>query len=420
MASGQTVIKVDNDDSKTVIESLIFTRSQSDGNIYRQRFLLRLVELAQGVIQGNMDTVLNKGKIDVSQFGIPYLDLPVKSILAGEEDKNYEKAKRAVLDYLDWRIIYEDEEKFKVSQILYEPELDKKNGRFQFYVNPNVWRCLVDFTKGYTQYNLNVALRLTKPLARSIYKGLENQKGPMTYTLDNFREIYGYGDKYKDRNSDFISKVVEPAQRELDEKSPWTFTFRLDTRRSKDQTSGRYHLSTITITPVHRLAAESVDTVRKMVHPADVIGSEPYRILTQKFFFTYDEVKTQVKLFEMAAKNLGENAFADWLDQIAPSASRAKTSVQGYVVNSLKGYLKHKFGIVYGRKHKEPHGGDGERPEAVSGPSTEAVDVSGAPAALPAPASPAQAPPPVAGGLFDGLGENQYQIGSIMERLLKG
>ncbi len=150
-----------------------------------------------------------------------------------------------------------------------------------------------------------------------------------------------------------------------------------------------------------------------MVHPAQVIGNEPYRILTQKFFFTYDEVKTQVKLFEMASTNLGEDAFADWLDQIAPSASRAKTSVQGYVVNSLKGYLKRKYGIVYGRKPPKAESGALEKP---------AVGKDG-PVALSAYVPPIpvqQVPPPVSGGLFDGLDDNQYQIGTIVENLFKG
>ena len=87
-----------------------------------------------------------------------------------------------------------------------------------------------------------------------------------------------------------------------------------------------------------------------MVHPAQLVGSQAYRYLTEKLYFTFDEVKANVKLFEDASKCLGEGAFLDWLRNVTPKAVRANASVQGYVVASLKKYMLNKFGVSYGGK----------------------------------------------------------------------
>lgn len=347
MNKEKTVIKVEADNSKNVIESVIFTRSHSSGNVYRQRFLLRIVELAQQVIRENMDIVTAGGKIQVEEFGLPLLTMPVRSILSGEEDKNYEKAKRAVLDYLDWKLIFEDDKKFKVTQVIYEPELDKENGKFQFLINKNIWRYLVDFTKGYSQYDLDVALTLNSQLALEIYKGLPNQKGTLTYSLERFREVYGFQDKYKDRPSNLVKYAIEPAKRELDRKSPWTFEYVLHFVKKEGGKKGRRSISGIDIIPVRRVGNESDDVARKRVHPAQLIGSDAYKLLTEKLFFTFAEIKANIKLFELGSKNLGEAGFADWINKIVPDACRAERSTQGYVVNALKKYLDVKFGIKY-------------------------------------------------------------------------
>lgn len=264
------VIQISEDNSKNVVESIIFTRSQSAGNIYRMRFLLRIVELARQVNSDNMDIVTSRGTIEVKQFGHPLLTVPVRSLLSGE-DKNYVKARQSVLDCLNWIVTFEDERNYKAMHIFYDPGIEKQDGMLQFLLNEKIWHYLVDYTKGNSQYDLDVVLPINNKLALEIYKSLPNLKGTLSYSIDRFREVFGYKDKYKNRPSALVKYALEPAKQELDKKSTWTFEYELQFDKKDGSMTGRKRITGITIVPVHRVGNEPNDAARMQVHPAQLI-----------------------------------------------------------------------------------------------------------------------------------------------------
>ena len=377
-------VKVYVDSSENVVESLVFTRGQTGGNIYRQRFLLRLMELAQSQVKANLPAVHGHSKIFFDTSFEPVVEIPVNSIITDGSGSDYIRAKKAILDFASWVFVYEDAKRFVVVPVLIRSELDKVSSVFQFKLDRHVWESMFNFTKGFSVYNLKVALSIENELALKIYKGLAKQNGEMFYTFEAFRKAYGFTKRYVGRDHDLVKCMIEPAKAELDEKSPWTFEYTLSYGYKNGNTRGRKSLLGISIIPVHILGREGMDGIRKRIHPSELIGREVWNILTQKLYFTFAEVKANVHLFEIASKNLGEAGFADWLNALVPKAVRADSSTQGYVINSVKQFLRKKFGIVYGAKDapgvsevvgdivEDPSEQDG--PAVVVSPSVDAGD----------------------------------------------
>ena len=134
--------------SKEVVESYIFSTVRHDFGIYSERLLLRLVELAQREIRGlDFKGGTNIGKVEIGEWGDAEVIIPVKDILSGEDDKNYSKAKTAVRNLMGRFLEYEDEQKYRATQILNEVDVDKVAGKMVIRVNRNIWKAMLDFSK---------------------------------------------------------------------------------------------------------------------------------------------------------------------------------------------------------------------------------------------------------------------------------
>lgn len=342
------VVKID--DSVNVIESIIFTRGQSYRDVYRFRFMVQLVKVAQEFIHQNFTHLVNGEEVAGGDFRYAELVFPLKSVLFSDKDTNYEQAKRSLLRFSDWVLVEDSKQSFSVTPVLSFAQMNRHDATLRVEVRSNVWKSLLDFSKGYSEYNPEVILKISSPLGRQMYKGLKNQKGIVSYSIENFKKVFGYEGKFVGRDTDFIKRVVEKAKKELDEKADYSFSYELVFGPPSGTSAGRPKLTGIEIVSRRCVGNESDDAVRKMVHPAQLVGSQAYRYLTEKLYFTFDEVKANVKLFEDASKCLGEGAFLDWLRNVTPKAVRANASVQGYVVASLKKYMLNKFGVSYGGK----------------------------------------------------------------------
>ena len=361
--TADVVVKID--DSTNVIESLIFTRGQSYSDVYRFRFMVQLVKVAQETIRNNFEHVLNGERLAAGDFKYAELVFPLRSLLFSGTDKNYKKAKESLVRYSNWVLTEEVNDKFRVTPVLSFSELDSGNGTLRVEIRKNVWEKLLDFSKGYSEYNPEIILKIASPFGRQMYKGLRNQKGIISYSMDNLKKSFGYSGKYVDRDTDFIRKVVEKARKELDSVADYSFTYEVVYGHDDGVSVGRKKVVQVNFTSVRRLGNESLDSARKMVHPAQVVSGEVFRILTEKLYFTYAEVKANIKLFDTAVSYLSPFAFAEWLERITPAACRARVSTQGYVINSLREFLRKKYGLRFGRT--------GPRRPEVSFPADDAV-----------------------------------------------
>ena len=331
--------------TKEVVESYIFSTVRHDFGIYSERLLLRLVELAQREIRGlDFKGGTSIGKVEIGEWGDAEIVVPVKDILSGEEDKNYSKAKAAVRNLMGRFLEYEDEQKYKATQILNEVDVDKVAGKMVIRVNRNIWRAMLDFSKGFRKYELETAVKLRGKYSLRIYKLVSKQTEPITYSIADLRQMWGLTEKYK-KVDDFVKNTIVSAKEELDRVSPYSFDYVLNAAKSAEVNKGRKGrpaITSVTFFPVRRMANETTDAVRKMVDPSLLLDRELYMMLKNMFYFDVQGIKANITLFDTAQK---ECEILDFLDGIAPAALRA-ANVQGYVINAIRKHLKEKFGIV--------------------------------------------------------------------------
>ena len=331
--------------SKEVVESYIFSTVRHDFGIYSERLLLRLVELAQREIRGlDFKGGTSIGKVEIGEWGDAEVMIPVKDILSGDDDKNYTKAKAAVRNLMGRFLEYEDDQKYRATQILNEVDVDKVAGKMIIRVNRNIWRAMLDFSKGFRKYELETAVKLRGKYSLRIYKLVSKQTDPITYSITDLRKMWGLTDKYK-KVDDFIKNTVVAAKEELDRLSPYSFDFVLNAAKSAEVNKGRKGrpaITSVTFFPIRRMANETTDAVRKQVDPSMLLDFELYQMLRNKFDFDAQGIRANITLFDTAQK---ECDILEFLDSIAPAALRA-ANIQGYVINSLRKHLKEKFGII--------------------------------------------------------------------------
>ncbi len=331
--------------SKEIVESYIFSTVRHDFGIYSERLLLRLVELAQREIRGlDFKGGTSIGKVEIGEWGDAEVTIPVKDILSGEEDKNYAKAKAAVRNLMGKFLEYEDDHQYKATQILNEVDVDKVAGKMLIRVNRNIWKAMLDFTKGFRKYELETAVRLRGKYSLRIYKLVSKQSEPITYSVTTLRQMWNLTEKYK-KVDDFVKYTIAAAKEELDRVSPYSFEYILNAARSADVNKGRKGrpaVTSVTFFPVRRLANESADSLRKQTSPSLTLEAELYQTLRNKFGFDTQGIRANITLFDTAQR---ECDILEFLDGIAPAALRA-ANIQGYVVNSVRKHLKERFGIV--------------------------------------------------------------------------
>jgi len=331
--------------SKEIVESYIFSTVRHDFGIYSERLLLRLVELAQREIKGlDFKGGTSLGKVQIGSWGDAEITIPVKDILSGEDDKNYAKAKTAVKSLMGKFLEYEDDRNYRATHILNDVDVDKISGKMVIVVNRNIWSAMLDFSKGFRRYELETAVKLRGKYSLRIYKLVCTQQNPMSYTINELREMWGLKDKYK-KVDDFVKNTILAAKEELDKVSPYSFDYALTSSKTSEintKRKGRPSITSVTFFPKQIIENKASDAVRKMVDQSLLLEKETLDLLNNKFGFDQAGVKANISLFDIAQKEIDLFGF---LQSIAPAALRA-ANVQGYVVNALKKHLSEKCGIV--------------------------------------------------------------------------
>ena len=208
--------------NELAIQSYIFTTAKYDFNAYEKRIMYRLVELAQDEIKGIMIRD-NMHKIEPTLFGRE-ITMPVADILRNEKDQNYTIAKKAFRSLAQKGVEYEDDKFWQYTAIIANPKIDKIKGSVVFTVLDDIWRCLLDFTKGYRKYELVTAMQFKSVYSMRMYELMSGQKRPLEFTFEDLKQRFKLKDKYSKAN-DFKRWVFDIAKKELDESSPYSFNY---------------------------------------------------------------------------------------------------------------------------------------------------------------------------------------------------
>lgn len=313
--------------NKDVLQSYILTTAKYDFSVYEKRIIYRLVELAQCEIKG-VDFRKDCRKIEHDLFGLVNITLPIRDLLNNEEDKNYTRIKDALLKLKDKSFEYEDEEIWQSISIIAFPDIKKRSSTVSFTIHPKIWDCMLDFSKGFRKYELQTAMSFESVYSMRFYELLSGQKYPLSYGFEDLKAMFQIEGKYKQVN-DFLRYVVEPAKKELDEKSPYSFDYKINK-------TGRKYTS-ITLFPVYQPEHRDADLERKdlqkQISPSWDLSKNVLDYLRNGFLFTPAEIKQNMDLFKKAQSEIQD--FIYFMSQVKPRANRAKNP-KGYLINSIK------------------------------------------------------------------------------------
>ena len=151
---------------------------------------------------------------------------------------------------------------YEAHNLLNDVYINRKPGTIVVNVNKTTWELICNFSKGFRRYDLQAAMKFSRTCSLRIYKLISNQERPLTYTIQELREMWGLKDKYAN-TKDFIKYTVDSAKEELDSCSPWTFDRELIYSKSDNANKGRAGRKAITSVrffPKHQIRFESTTT----------------------------------------------------------------------------------------------------------------------------------------------------------------
>lgn len=211
----------------SIIPYLIIRTLAKIDNIYEMRLFGYIFAKAQSVMK-----VYNK---DLSAINLQHamnltrVTLPARYLLQ-IGDTNYRHIKKA-FELSTKFVDYEKEGWETKLNIIAFPQFRKegRNSLITFVIHNDLWHALLDLSKGYRLVNLPTYMRLKSTYSVILYILISQQKKPITYHMDTLKHLTGADvNKAYERTSNFITKVVQAAQKELNECSPFTFDYELE------------------------------------------------------------------------------------------------------------------------------------------------------------------------------------------------
>ncbi len=210
--------------SKEVIQGYVLTAAKYDFSKFEKLILYKLVEIAQDDLKGKK---LNASySINRSLFDDVILEIPITDIIPNGS-KNHHRIKKALKSLRNKTIEYEDDKEWRIIGIVEKPTIKKYSDKLIFEIQPLIWEAILNFTKGHSKYELDAAMSFKSVYAMRFFEMFSKNLTPLSFSIETLKERFGLKDKYTNRPSDFIKRVIIPAKKELDAKSEYSFNYSL-------------------------------------------------------------------------------------------------------------------------------------------------------------------------------------------------
>lgn len=330
------------EENKNVIQSYMLTTARYDFSVYEKRILYRLVELAQAELQGKNFAEWIGMKVETNLFGDKDITMPVRCILANEEDNNYTKAKKAFKAMSNRTIEQTKGNVWYLDHMLERVRVNLGTGVAKFRVSPNVWNIVLDFTKGYRKYELKTTMQFKSVYSMRFYELLSGQNKPLNYSIDEIRKMFSIEKKLK-KIDRLESVVFEVAQKELDENSPYSFTWEREEVASRGRNGKKVVGYTFYPKYIQKNKDQELQRKELQAKIGNIAGA--YGMLDKavsdyllyNLNMTKDEINANKALFLTAQKEL-----PNLVDELADLKERAAKNGKGkgWIINGLKGKMK--------------------------------------------------------------------------------
>ena len=316
-----------NKENKEIIQSYILTAAKYDFSVYEKRILYRIIELMSEYTKGKkLDCQYH---IQESLFGDVDIQMPTSAFLKDEKDQNYSIVKKALMDLNLKRVQFVDEERKKwyLFNIIERPVAHMKQGFVSFRIHPIMAAAFMDFSMGHRKFELKTSMQFESVYAMRFYELMSGQSKPITFGIDKLKEMFKLEEKYK-RVNDFFKYVIDPAKRELDKYSPFSFEYKINKEGKK--------YKSITFYPVNIPKNQDPNIIKsnalKKISLRWSISKEIESYIKENFGITTKELELHKELLEIANKQLD---LLGLLTEKKRYISDAK-SPMGYIVAMLR------------------------------------------------------------------------------------
>ena len=316
--------------NKEILQSYILTTAKYDFSVYEKRILYRLVELNQHLIEGQK--LNDKIVLDNNQAGDISYTLPISLFLKDDDKNNHKEVKKALESLKRKELTYQDDDTWASLTIIANPKISRYKETVTFTVDKMINDAFLDFSKGFKKYELKTAMEFESVYSMRFYELLSNQKTPINYSVEYLKEMFSLSDKYK-LTADFIRYVIEPAKKELDKCSPYTFHY------EKIKTGRK--ITGIRFIPIHQaqFEDESLKKQKAMKQMSNrwFIPKNIEDYLKYNYEFTDKELNNNLNLFENLYNHLSEEELLDFLVELkAQSVLYEIKNLKAYLIGSLK------------------------------------------------------------------------------------
>lgn len=241
-----------------IIQSFFITSARYNFTAGEKRVLTQLINLMQPLLQGK----ILQGRVMQDLFHDYTFEMPISLFLEDKNSKNHTQIWQA-FDNLNEKVIYHSDSVYLNKKIrLIESPAHLRNGFIRFRLAEELVNMFLDFSKGYSKYELETSLQLKSIYSMRLYELISNQPAPITYKIQTLKEMWGADLPAYKLTHNFIKRVIEPAKKELYEKANWSFEFECIKEGKK--------FTKITFIPVH--ITKEIDTPRELVGRNAILG----------------------------------------------------------------------------------------------------------------------------------------------------
>jgi len=315
-----------------LLQSYILTTARYDFSVYEKRILYRIVEEMQHLLKGEKLNQDLRCRINKQVFDLYEVEMPLCAFLYDEEDTNHVRAKKALLSMSKKVFQYEDERVWKAIPLIITPEIRKYESIIKFRLHEDIYDALMNFSKGFKKYELKTAYEFKSVYAMRFYELFSGQRTPLIFSIRDLKLMFGVEEKYK-LTADFIKRVVDVAQKELNQKSPYSYEYKT-LKKGREIVSIKFYPVTIAANVNPEFEAKQL---RRQLSPSWMIERQCLQYLKEHYMFSTPELKNNIELFEKANKEIPD--FLYFLSEVKPKANRA-LNPKGYLINALRKRLK--------------------------------------------------------------------------------
>lgn len=208
----------DNKSELLVKQSNHLTFSRKTFNEEQRRIFYEVIRQAQ-----NMPEV---EEIYQEEIFTQRVDIPIKNVLT-PKSKDYEGVWNAAYDMMQRPIMLNYTDGRRVAATLFSViSMESTKGCISVYVNSIVWQLLVNVSRNYTKFDLEMARRLPSTAAMTLYEIVAYQVVPLTFSIEFMKNMLGMDGQYPN-NSNFIKYVIESSKKYIDKYSYKSFEYEI-------------------------------------------------------------------------------------------------------------------------------------------------------------------------------------------------